>query len=214
MRKALVLLLIMTTMGVADAYAQRFEVTPNFGYRWGGKLSDGGYTEVGPYVVSLDFDSGPFYGLIAGYAIKPKLLIEGYWNRQHTALSVVNETLDESLSLGDGKIDYLQAGVSVLFFEPDIRLQPFFSFYLGATHIAPEEGGREGQWFSSVGYAIGVKYFFTDRIGARLQNSGMSTIVTDSESLFCAEGGEPCFTLPKDTWMWQIDLSLGLIVAF
>lgn len=204
-------------VGVVEVRAQKFEVTPFFGYRWGGELSDGSYSNYGPYVVSLDFASGPSYGVIAGYYIKPRYQIEVFWDRQETTLKVVNKTLDTSEDLADGKIDYIHAGLLMMLLPDDYKLKPFFSFSLGATQIIPSDSSIDSEWFSSVGFALGAKYYFSEHVGVRVSTRGVSTVVTDGDQYFCDEdevNGQGCFVLPKDTWMWQIDLTLGVIVAF
>jgi hypothetical protein len=216
LRTILMTLLALAVVGGSEVRAQKFEVTPFGGYRWGGKLSDGSYSTVGPYVVSLNFANGGSYGLIVGYYVKPRYQIEVFWDRQHTTLELVNETLDSSEDLANGKVDYLQAGLLMLLFPEDYKLQPFFSFSVGATHIGPDISNVDSHWFSSVGYAIGVKYYFSERFGVRVSSRGMSSIVTNSDKYFCdldSIDSPGCFILPKDTWMWQFDVTAGVIVA-
>ena len=90
---------------------------------------------------------------------------------------------------------------------------PFFGFYLGATRIVPDDDSRESEWFSSLSYAVGVRYYFREWLGVLVQNRGTSSIITDSESLLC-DDDDRCIRIPKDTWMWQIDVSAGVIFAF
>ena len=214
LRKAILLFLVFSSLNAAGVWAQKWEVSPFFGYRWGGELSDGTYGDPDTFDETLQFDAGPNYGLIVGYFVQPKIQVRAFWDRQNTSLDVIFEQLDKEEKLGDATIDYLHLGVLMLFLEPDIRLQPFFAFSLGGTYISPAGSSIDSSWFTSAGYAVGVRYFFTDNVGGFVQNRGTSSVITDGEKRFCNDETDKCYTLPEDTWMFQIDISAGLIVAF
>jgi hypothetical protein len=214
LRTAILLFLVISALNASALWAQKWEVSPFFGYRWGGELSDGTYGDPDAFDETLQFESGPNYGLIVGYFVQPKIQVRAFWDRQNTSLDVIFEQLDKEEKLGDATIDYLHLGVLMLFLEPDIRLQPFFVVSLGGTYISPAGSNIDSSWFTSAGYAVGVRYFFTDNVGGFIQNRGTSSVITDSEQRFCNEETDKCYTLPKDTWMFQIDISAGVIIAF
>ena len=194
---------------VADAGAQKWEFSAFGGYRWGGELGDGSYEN---FEGTLHFENGPCWGLTAGYNINPRFEIELLYDRQHTSFKFEYERVGADTTLGDGKVDYLMAGLSINLLPEDYKLMPYFTFYLGATHVIPDSGS-DSSWFSAAGYALGVKYFFTEHLGAMVENRGTSSILTDSATLVCSDT-DRCVTLPADTWMWQIGLSLGVVVTF
>ena len=212
--KTTAILLALLCVLVADADAQKWEFSAFGGYRWGGELSDGSYNDDLLSTRDLQFENGPSWGLTAGYNITPRFEIELLYDRQYTSFKFVNERLGVDESLGEGRVDYLMAGLSINLLPPDYKLMPYFAFYLGATHILPHDTNLESNWFSAAGYALGVTYFFTEHVGAMVENRGTSTIITDSASLFCDHENERCIVLPRDTWMWQIGLSAGVVFTF
>jgi hypothetical protein len=209
---ALILALIAT--GATDVAAQKWEITPFLGYRWGGKLNDGVYEERVAGSDDLQFSSGVDYGLTLGYFVKPKIQIQAYWDRQNSSFGIVNDRLGIDTTLTDCTIDYYQVGFMMLPLDPEIRLQLFFSFSVGATYISPSDSRYEAEWFSSLGFTLGVRYFFTDHVGGLIQTRGMSTVMTEQDHLFCDELTQQCYGLPKDTYMGQINLSMGVVFAF
>jgi hypothetical protein len=218
-RKTLIVVLVLTAFSASDLWAYKFEITPFVGYRWGGRMDDGGYDVDNTFEESLEFTSGVNYGLIFDYFVKPQIGIEGFWDRENTELKLVNNGLGTERSLSEATIDYFHVGVIMLPMPPDIRLQALFCFTVGATAIIPDDSSLETEWFTSAAIALGVRYFVTDRIGIRAQTRMVSSVITDSDHLFCKEGGPAtdenrCFVLPKDTWLGQIDFSVGFIVAF
>ena len=213
-RRTLVLLIALIAIGATDVAAQKWEVTPFVGYRWGGNLNDGVYEESVAGSEDLQFADGVDYGLTLGYFVKPKIQIQAFWDRQHSSFSIVNDRLGIDNQITDCTIDYYQVGVMMLPLDPEIRLQLFFSFTVGATYISPSESQYESEWFSSLGFTLGVRYFFTDHVAGLIQTRGMSTVMTEQDHLFCDEVTQKCFGLPANTYMGQINLSAGVVFAF
>jgi opacity protein-like surface antigen len=211
--KPVTIVLALLALLATDADAQKWEFTAFGGYRWGGELSDGSTSDGTVNVSDLQFEDGPCWGLTAGYNINPRFEVELLFDRQHTSFKFMNERLGADSTLGDGKLEYLMGGISINLLDPEYKLMPYFTFYLGAAHLVPD--GAESNWFSALGYSLGVTYFFTENFGALIENRGTSTIVTDSSTLFCSEDNpDDCIVLPSDTWMWQVGLSVGVVVAF
>ncbi len=212
----IMLVLAMVSLVAVDANAGKWELEAFGGYRWGGDLSDGSFADDpdNPVNVSdLQFTSGPSWGLSAGYNINPRFEIKLKYDRQHTSLKFVNTRLGADETLGDAKLDYLMAGVAINLVDEDFKLKPYFAFYLGATYLTPDALERDSSWYSALGYALGVKYFFNEHFGVMVENTGESTILTDGATLFCSDD-DRCVTIPRDTWMWQIGLSAGVVFTF
>jgi len=212
----IILILTIVSLVAADANAGKWDLEAFGGYRWGGDLSDGSYADDpdNPVNVSdLHFTSGPSWGFSAGYNINPRFEIKLKFDRQHTTFQFTNDRLGADETLGDTKLDYLMAGLAITLVDEDFKLKPYFAFYLGATHLTPDDSSRDSSWYSALGYALGVRYFFTEYFGVMVENTGESTILTDGATLFCTDDGQ-CVTIPKDTWMWQIGLSAGVVFTF
>jgi opacity protein-like surface antigen len=194
-----------------DAEAQKWEFSAFGGYRWGGKLNDGRFSDDLVSVSDLRFDSGPTGAVTAGYNLTSRFEIEALYDRQRTSFKFVNDRLGADQTLGNGSLDYLMAGFSVNLLPPEYKLMPYFTFYLGAMHLVPDESSLESSWFSAVGYALGVTYYFTEHVGVMAVHHGTSVVITKGESLLCDSKNERCIVLPSDIWMWQLGLSAGVV---
>jgi hypothetical protein len=213
--RIMVLLTFLTLPAAVDAQPQKWELSAFGGYRWGGKLSDGSYSDDPVNLSNLQFENGPCWGVTAGYNINPRFEVELLFDRQHSSFKFVNDRLGADETIADGKVDYFMAGLSINLLPPDYKLMPYFTFYLGATHLVPNDSGLNSDWFAAAGYSLGVNYFFTERLGVLVENRGTSTIITSSASLLCDKDvPDRCIVLPRDTWMWQIGLAVGVVVAF
>lgn len=209
--RSIAMFLVVLSVLAADAEAQKWEFSAFGGYRWGGELSDGSFeNDKG----TLQFENGPAWGLTAGYNITPRFEIELLYDRQHTSLKFEFERVGADETLGDGKVDYLMAGLSINLLPPDYKLMPYFAFYLGATRVVADDSSSDSNWFSAAGYALGATYFFTEHLGAMVENRGTSSILTDQATLVCGDVTDQCVVIPKDTWMWQIGLSVGVVITF
>ncbi len=212
-RSVLVISIVLLTAIATDAGAQRWEITPFGGYRWGGTLDDGIQPVEPTVTIDLTFDNAPNYGLILGFFVKPNIEIEAFVDQQQTTLKAVRSVDNQEETLFDATITYYQLGLLMLLMSPDDPLQPFFSFSLGRAQIAPTDNSKS-EGFNAIGLALGVRYFFTDHIGIRGQSRMMSTVITDDKQYFCNDDTGNCVELPANTWMTQIDLSFGVIIAF
>ena len=206
-----IVFLALVLILAGDARAQKLQLTAFGGYRWGANLTDGNYESL---VGTLRFDNGPCWGFTAGYIINPRFEIELLYDRQHTSFEFQYEKVGADTTLGNGKLDYVMAGISFNLMPEDYKLMPYFTFYLGGTHIVPNNSNTDSSWYTAVGYALGVKYFFTERWGVLAVNRGASTILTSSTTLLCGSDPDQCITLPADTWLWQFELALGAVVTF
>ena len=193
----LAVLLLLTSSAAA-----RVEITPLFGYRWGGTLD----TDAGDLVV----EAAPQFGLIVGYALGEQGQVELSYTTQTGQLvrRPPGGGADEpqfDIAIGYWQLGYLYA------FRPPEGIQPFISFSLGAAHfdvIAPE---RDGSWAFSGSLGLGAKLFFSEHVGLRAEARINSTSLPTSNYFCSTEGG--CYNI-HSMYMHQGSLSLGVIFAF
>ncbi|MEM6797651.1 MAG: hypothetical protein AAF725_27030, partial [Acidobacteriota bacterium] len=67
---------------------------------------------------------------------------------------------------------------------------------------------------SSVSLGGGVKIFFTDHFGIRLDGRIYSTFVEEGDEFDCRFDGRRCFRYKDDVTFLQFDAKFGLIFAF
>ena len=165
--------LLFTVLGLfmaASAYAQ-IEITPQAGYQVGSKYSYyDGYMKLkasGHFGVTVDFDINPIGAQIeVFYAFQDAdFNIKDYFVFPYeTFITKVN-------------VHHIQAGF-IQNFNYDEPLRPFAGISAGVSVFNPQyvEHGGAGYGYDpasrtkfSFGFTGGVKYFFTERIGLRMQ---------------------------------------------
>ena len=197
----LCLLPAFTPLLHAQDQAPKLEISPNYGYRFGGDVQNSltGKT--------YDFQDAPAYGLTLDYAPEPDSggRLELMWSRQ-----------DSSLNLGGlngvGKvnmtIDQIEIGGSME--TSGKHLHEYVSVLLGASYYQPQNYDTDLAFGLSIGG--GVKYFFTKNIGLRADLRGFCTFV-DTSSAFITHNGNTLVAFSGST-IWQGQATLGLSIAF
>lgn len=177
-----------------------FEISPQFGYRWGGDLE----TSAGR---SLTLDGGRAYGLALDFVPSRDsgLKFEVLWSRQESGFDW--PTLGGNQSL-DMTVDEFQIG-GVL--ESSYgRLHGHVTGLIGATLFSPEGAERETRFSLSIGG--GVKYFLMKNFALRADLRGYCTIV-ESEGAFLSVGGVTVARFSGST-LWQGEATAGITLSF
>jgi hypothetical protein len=203
----LLVLALLLAMAPSSGWAQRFEITPFAGYRFGGSLNNVSFEASGsPQVGELNFANNWDYGLIADIGVVPKIKVELLFDRSNSKLQT-SEVLG-SITLDTVTIDYYHAGIVYQF---ESRVEPFFAITMGATNFIPKDRGSELRY--SFGVAGGGKTYFNRTLGLRFEGRVFLTYLGGTDEYFCTEGND-CFRIPEGTVMPQFELNAGLIVRF
>jgi hypothetical protein len=179
--------------------AQGFEISPFYGYRFGGSVATSSGQE-------SDLEGGRSYGLSLNYVQRDSdLKLALLWSRQESGLDLegagglnhVDMAVDEFL-LG-GLYEYGQG-----------RLHETVTVLVGATVFSPEGGDLEARLSFSVG--VGVKYYLWKNLALQADLRGSCTVV-ESEGAFISYGG---YTVAyfSGSAMWQGEVSGGITWSF
>ena len=197
------ILLLLGSVGMATA--AEIELTPFWGYRVGGDFNDLAVID------EIEIRDGDGYGAVLGFTTSETTQIELLWSRQETDLQV---QLPGGL---DGPmfgltVDQYHIGGLYLPETGNDSFRPFVSFSLGVTVFDPSGLDSEDQFSFSLGG--GVKYYFGDRLGLRLQIRWTPTYINStSEGLFCDPAGF-CWEVVDNHYLYQTEGSAGLIIKF
>jgi hypothetical protein len=187
---------------------RQIELTPFVGYQFGGTVKF--------YEGKIKIDNGMNYGLAASVDIRYGVKAEFYYSRVATRgkwtpyLGFENTypPLDFDLA-----INYFQIGSVKEFLQDDFR--PFGAFTLGAVWFDPKDVVSD-QWFFSITLGGGIKYYFTDRVGIRLQGRLLLPMVFSGVGLYAGIGtGGVSTGAGFSSWapVVQGDLTGGLIIV-
>ena len=203
------LALLMLSLGLASlTYAQRFEVTPHVGYKFGGWVP---VTSDANDIGELRFDPSYSVGVNVGYNFSDHLGTEFLWNRQPTKAKALLLGGGELAEKADVDIDGYFGNIVYTFRDPYEKLRPFVFGGIGGTRAT---GGGASKTRVSFNVGGGVKYFIHNNMGIRLQMRWNPTyLYTTSGGIWCDWWGW-CYHVPNDHYMHQGEATVGWIFRF
>lgn len=204
----LLLALIATSPVVAQEGETRVEFTPFASFSAEGNFDDGFYDD-DYFDEELSVDDSNGYGLIVGFPINRHFTVEVTYSRQDTELFYDGGLFGDPDVLLPLDIEYLHAGGALNFGSGHV--QPFVFVSAGLTRFSPQDDFDDETRFSAA-FGGGLKIFFTDNVGVRLQGRLLSTLVDDDEEAFCNR--RDCYYYDADTYLYQAELAGGLVFAF
>ncbi len=200
-RKNVLLSMAFVVLSSSFASAQKVEITPYLGYRFGGAFTNNAQD------ASFDVQKSLSFGAIFDYKVYDFLMVEFHWSHQGSTLEVTQD--DQALDTDIG-IDNFHGGV--LFQGGTKDLQPFFLASMGGTRFGFNDGDSATKF--SLGLGVGMKGLVTERIGWRVEFRGFTTF-TDIEDEYevCDVWGCAQVT-STSTVFWQTQVLGGVVVAF
>jgi hypothetical protein len=146
------------------SFSQRVELTPFGGYLLGGSAEF--------YEGKFKVWNAPSYGGNLAFQAREGVLVELNYTRTDTRgdwqpySEYFNEFPKDTIDLA---MNYLQvASVKEVILDNE-SVRPYGLFSIGTSWINPKTEEGENEWLFVVSLAGGVKYFFSDKIGIRLQ---------------------------------------------
>jgi hypothetical protein len=194
-------LTLLAVLSSATAAAQGIEVSPFYGYRFGGDLF-----EIAPGR-PVDLDGAPALGVTVDVPLWNGLHVEGMFTHQRGEV-LVPTTAFGPLNRWRVDVDHWVAGA--LQEVGDARVRPFASALLGLTRYAVE-GDSEMRF--TVSFGGGVKIFPASHFGLRLDGRVLTTLIdADGHAAVC--GGGACFVSLHLNVAWQAEFTSAVIVRF
>jgi hypothetical protein len=183
---------------VSLASAQRLELMPFAGYRFGGdffELASGH---------PIDADGAPAIGAVVNVPLGDGLHVEGLFTHQNGR--VTSTDLFGHQSRWNVTVDHWQAG-GLQELRHD-RVRPFLTGLVGLSRYAIE-GDSELRFVAGAGG--GVKLFPVSRVGIRLDGRLFATFLdVGGRALACPAG--PCLIALDVDVIWQAEFSAGVVV--
>ena len=160
MNRILSIIVIIILFSI-DTYAQKVEITPQYGYQIGAK-----YNYYGGYLKLKDSDQ---YGVTVGVNPNDDISVEFMWAQQNTSMSIKDYIgFPQETELSDIVVNHYQIGAIHMFGYSDAR--PYAGLSMGWSTFNPEEELFNSTTTFTMGISGGLKYFFNDHIGIRLQS--------------------------------------------
>jgi len=192
--------LAMLFIGATTMTYAQIEITPQYGYQIGSKYNFyNGYiklTDSAQYGITLDVDVND-----------QGTQVELFWVYQDSEVRVLDYFLYPfETTLTDVTANHFQFGVIQNFQDGDFR--PFAGMSGGFTVFDPADSFYSSRTKFTLGFSGGIKYFFTERIGIRLQSQLLMPI--EWGGVYISSGGGGITTGGS---LLQLNFSGGLIFA-
>jgi hypothetical protein len=203
MRRALFVLLLLLP-AAAVAQPGRFELTPFAGYRLDGDF-DAESSDAFDPDLNVEIEESAIFGILFDIPLTPNWQLELLANRQESSFIVDSGLFAPADELGDVTLTYLHAGILLQWGLGQVN--PFVAATAGLARIDPQFEELEADNRFSVSFGGGVKVFFADNLGLRLEARGywtdLDTGFEDRYDRYDSGAG-----------LTQGEASVGLIVAF
>lgn len=150
------------------------------------------------------------YGIALDIRTENELFVELLYSRIDTEVLFGEEYFESARTPFDMSTEYFQTGAHIEIETGAFR--PFAALTLGATYFNPKEDDISSDWRFSFTVGGGVKYYFTNSIGVRLQWRFLVPVYFSEGSIFCSNG--TCeITVAGGIYLLQYDLTAGLVIA-
>ena len=199
----LVTLLILGWSAAPAAAFNRVEITPYYGYVFGGSLAT-------QSIGDIDIKSSSSYGLWVDIMLNENMAIDLQYSRQDTELKNFPPSKGPLAGISsDFNIEYYQ--VNFLYqWDPNDTVYPFFLGGIGATRLDLVDGSSDTLF--SWNLAGGAKFMPWEHIGFRLQGTWNVTYLNSNTQIAC--GPFTCFTYNSGNYLNQLGVQAGVIIGF
>jgi len=195
--RVLLCVLLLLVGWIAPSWAAEVELTPWVGFQGGGGFD----TREG----DLTFDPNANLGLTVSVRTRHDGLIEFLYSRQAT--SVDFQGILDSGELFDVTVEYYHFG-GLWEIKTD-KQRPFLGLTLGGTRLDPSLSGVDDEWAFSAGISGGLKYFFNDRFGVRLEGRGLLSFFSSNGAVFCGFPPGQCGFAVSGSDFAQLSIVVG-----
>jgi len=198
------LLLVLPLSGSAQ---RKVELTPFGGYMFGGKFRY--------YEGEMKYENAANYGITVDFELAPNTKLEFFWAQMQTTATFKPYYGYDYIDIDpfDVNVNYYQLGSLR---EVDIdneNIKPFGVFTLGATQFKPTSGGYTDNWEFSITLGGGLKIWFSEVIGIRLQGRLMMPMYFGGVGFYAGTGGSG-LSVGAGSAIIQGDFTGGLIFSF
>ena len=200
-----VLVAVLLVAAEGTCLAQRIEVVPFGGYRFGGSGAGGS-----PYApVVYDANGGPSFGVLVDAPFGPPgdgLKFEALFSHERSWIEVGTLSTFDPPARVDVTVDHFMVGGI-----QELDETPGRAFIGGLFGLSRFSAPDEVDVRFTIGVSAGAKFFANRHVGLRIDARGYMTIVSLGGSAVCSGGCVASFTINP---AFQADLTAGLILAF
>jgi len=204
--------LFLMLAGAAAVMAQKVEVQPFIGYRFGNTVEVDDLIFIDQLQYSqFKVEDGLAYGASFGVWVHPAIEVEFIWSEQPGDFVAAGPN-GTGFRFTELKVDNFHGCVLYHFGDPDSQVRPYILAGLGATWYNPG-GGAEGSTKFSSTWGGGVKVYAGDHLGFRFQGRWTPTYIGSQDAIWC-DPWWGCWQVQEPVYHHQFELSAGVIFRF
>jgi hypothetical protein len=202
------LFIILASAGISSSFAQaKVEMTPFAGYLLGGSVKF--------YEGKFKIENAASYGGMLAVKARGGNFVELSYTRTDSKgrwdpYSDYYNTLPRDTF--DIAMNYLQINSLNEIPLDNEAIRPYGTAGIGASWIHPKEGSASDEWLFTFNAALGLKYFFSDRVGIRIQARMILPMIFNGGGFYFGNGSGGAY-VSSTTIMVQGDFTGGLIIA-
>ena len=186
------------------------EVSGFYGWQFGGDFT--------AYQGEIEIRDNENFGGSLGFPVpgKPGAMVELGYTRQNTTVDLKTYPAGFTETLFDAAVEYYQLGA--MYSHRRGNVAPFGGFTLGAARFAPKQKSFENfqledEWRFAMTLGLGVKSYFSERVGLRLQTRLLMPMNFYGTSFWFGSGGSGV-GVSGGSAILQGDVSAGLFFLF
>ncbi len=203
---------VIIAFSAAGAYAQsaRIEISPFGGYLLGGSVKF--------YQGKFKVENSASYGGMLAIKARGGNFVELSYTRMDSRgewRPYSNYSTDYPPTTVDLAVNYLQINSLNEFPLDNEAIRPYGTIGIGASWFHPKDQG-EDEWLFAMNAGLGLKYFFNDRIGIRLQARLLLPMIFNGGGFYFGIGTGGVSSgvgVTSTTPIVQGDFTGGLVIA-
>lgn len=177
-------ILILSSTGNVFSQGRKVELTPFGGYLLGGSINF--------YEGKIKIQDNASYGGMLAVEVAKGQFIELSYTRMDTKADwrpYYSYDIDFPAKTVDVGVNYLQIGSLNEIPVNNDAIKPYGTATLGTTWFHPKSENTSDKWLFSVTLGAGIKYFFSDRIGIRIQAAMLLPLIYNGTYFYFGTGG-------------------------
>lgn len=202
MSRTIAPLTIVLLLCAGSALAQSVEITPTFGYVFGGDLDN---VSNGDEDGELNIEDSEEFGLTADFMTREGWGLELLWMKQSSNIEGPSDFFQDSPG---ASVSTFHIG-GIYQFRRGTSIQPFVVGTMGASQL--DSGGRTHNGFSYAGGG-GAKFYFGDHFGIRVEGSMSNTHYSSDDEIVCDD--VVCYGMTDNNNVLQFHAKAGFIFRF
>jgi hypothetical protein len=202
-----IIVLFFSIAGITYSQDHKVEITPFGGYMLGGSVKF--------YEGKFKVEDNACYGGMLAVQVSSGDYIEFSYTGMNTVgdWKPYSDYISEHPAQDvDMAVNHFQIGTVNELPLDNEQVRPYGTLTLGTTWFNLQEENSNDEWMFSVGAGLGLKYFFNDRVGIRLQARLLMPIVYNGGGFYIGTGGSGMYVSATSP-IFQGDFTGGLIIA-